>query len=198
MAFLFLYGGRLTVCDPYHTGEKQPGADRDFGHSLKHLVNAPVNEAGRGYWHRQTPFTIVMNYGLTSTFSLSPRAAKPSRHPSTSPHHRVAGATGVSVGKGEPGAEQPARQPCWTSPLAGPSGASLSSRTRKRFHTADRSGSDLHQHRCEATRTDASNLSPKAASKSSWPDRLIAAPPTVEPTREKWFGSAVQQVLNSR
>jgi hypothetical protein len=77
MAFLFFYGGCLTVCDPYHTGEKQPGADnrgRGFGRSLKHLVNAPVNEAGE-----------AIGTG-TSTFSLSPRAAKPSRHPSTSPH----------------------------------------------------------------------------------------------------------------
>jgi hypothetical protein len=48
MAFLFFYGGRPTVCDPYHTGERQPGAGsrgRGFGCSLKHLVNAPGNEA---------------------------------------------------------------------------------------------------------------------------------------------------------
>jgi hypothetical protein len=73
-----------------------------------------------------------------------------------------------------------ARSPCWIASLIGESGASLSSHTRKQFHTANRSDSGSHRHQCVAKRTDVRNLFRTAASKNSLPDLLIAASSMIE------------------
>jgi hypothetical protein len=59
-------------------------------------------------------------------------------------------------------------------PRVDESGASLSSHTRKQFHTANRSDSGSHRRQRVAKRTDVRNLFRKAAPKISSSDLLIA------------------------
>ena len=78
----------------------------------------------------------------------------------------------------------------------GQSGASFSSRTRRRFHKPGRSDSDVRCHRCAATRSGACNLGGEETLAISR-FHLISVLPLIEPTGEKGFVLVVQQALQS-
>ena len=114
--------------------------------------------------------------GCSSALSIKPLEGSRSRV------RRARGAMGIQSMReiAADGRKSPERSPCWIAPLVGESGASLSSHTRKQFHTADKSDSGSHRHQYVAKKSDVRNLFRRAASKNSSSDLLIAASPIIE------------------